>query len=152
MPVSRVVRIICYSAKGIPGHSLEKVNLMEDMGMEGDYHATGGERQLTVISQKAKDWIQAQEVEGFCFMKFKENIIIDGMFLENLPDQGKLIMGEVILELTPARKKCYAELCRLDQSHEDCALKREVRFAKVISGGIISVGMKVTVSDFYAIL
>ena len=38
MPVSRVVRIICYSAKGIPGHSLEKVNLMEDMGMEGDYH------------------------------------------------------------------------------------------------------------------
>ena len=148
MPVSRVVRIICYSAKGIPGHSLEKVNLMEDMGMEGDYHATGGERQLTVISQKAKDWIQAQEVEGFCFMKFKENIIIDGIFLENLSDRGKLVMGGVILELTPVRKKCYAELCKLDQNHANCVLNREVRFAKVTSGGDISVGMEVAVSDF----
>lgn len=65
MPVSRVVRIICYSAKGIPGHSLEKVNLMEDMGMEGDYHATGGERQLTVSLKRQKTGSRLRKSKDF---------------------------------------------------------------------------------------
>ena len=143
--MSRVERIICYSAKGMPGQSMEKVNLIKDCGMLGDYHATGGERQITLISIKAKDWILSQETEGLCFAKFNENIVVKDMILEALPEQAVLRIGEAVLELSPIRKKCYPQLCKLAQNKEECVMSQEVRFAKVITGGDISVEMDVVV-------
>ena len=143
--MSSVERIICYSAKGMPGQRLEKVRLIKDCGMHGDYHGTGRERQITLISQKAKDWMESQETKGLCFAKFHENIVIQDIILDDLSQQARLKIGEVVLELSPIRKKCFPELCELDQSISECLLVQEVRFAKVITGGDIAVGMKIVV-------
>lgn len=143
--MSSVERIICYSAKGIPGQRLEQVRLMKDCGMHGDYHAIGGDRQITLISQKAKDWMESQETKGLCFAKFHENIVIQDIILDDLSKQARLKIGEVVLELSPIRKECFPELCELDQSISECLLVQEVRFAKVITGGNIAVGMEIVV-------
>jgi len=127
----------------MPGLRLEKVRLIKDCGMHGDYHATGGERQITLISLKAKEWMHSQEIKGLCFAKFHENIVIKDIILEDLPQQGRLKIGEVVLELSPIRKKCFPELCDLDRSRSECMLVQEVRFAKVITGGDIAVGMEI---------
>lgn len=141
--MSRVGHITCYSAKGMPGQSMDRVTLVKDLGIEGDYHATGGDRQVTLISQKAKAWMQAQEVSGFCFAKFKENIVVEDLLLEGLPEEGELAVGEALLQLAPTRKTCHGKHCILKQEKEACMLIQEVRFARVTAGGIIVVGMEI---------
>ncbi len=145
--MSRVGHIICYSTKGMPGQSMDKVTLLKDLGIEGDYHATGGDRQVTLISQKAKGWMRAKEVPGFCFAKFKENIVVEDLLLEGLPEEGQLVVGEALLQLTPTRKTCYEKYCTLVHEKEVCKLIQEVRFARVKAGGVITVGMEIIVKE-----
>lgn len=144
--MSSVVHIICYSEKALPGQMLEKASLIKDCGMQGDYHATGGERQITLISKKTKDWMGFQKIKGVCFSKFHENILIEGIILEAMPDYARLEIGKAVLELSPIRKKCYPQLCELDQNKKECLLKQEVRFARVITGGDIATGMEIILS------
>lgn len=143
--MSSVERIVCYSAKGRPGQRLKQVRLIEDRGMQGDYHATGGDRQITLISQKAKDWMESQEIRGLCFYKYHENIVTDDFILDDLSQQARFKIGEAVLELSPIRKKCFPQFCELDQNKVECLLVQEVRFAKVITGGNIAVGMEIAI-------
>ena len=143
--MSRVEQLTSYSERGTKGNQLNEATLIKDQGMLGDCHATGGERQLTLISTKAKEWMKSSETKGLCFSKFHENIVIDEMSLETLQDDVKLKIGDALLELSSVRKKCYPELCKLAQNGEECLLKQEVRFAKVIKGGVVAVGMEVFV-------
>jgi len=113
--------------------------------MQGDYHAIGGERQLTLISSIAKDCMDSAETMGLCFSKFHENMVIDEMSLKTLTDAQRLKIGEAVLEVSSVRKKCYPELCKLALNGEECLLMKEVRFAKVITSGVVAVGMEVIV-------
>ncbi|MGB4588001.1 MAG: hypothetical protein WBI17_02050 [Clostridiaceae bacterium] len=144
--MSRVEQLTSYRERGLKGKQLDEVTLIKDIGMHGDYHATGGERQLTLISKKAKDWMHSPVTKGVCFSKFHENMVIEEMSLETLEDDAKLKIGDAMLELSPVRKKCYPEICKLAQEGAECFLMEEVRFAKVINGGKIAVGMEVLVS------
>lgn len=143
--MSRVEQLTSYSEKGSLGMQLEEMTLIKDLGMLGDCHAIGGERQLTLISSIAKDWMHSSEIKGLCFTKFHENVVIKEMSFETLPEGARLMIGETVIELSPVRKKCYPELCKLAQKGEECLLMQEVRFAKVIAGGEIAIRMEVIV-------
>lgn len=145
--MSSVERIICYSHKGLAGQELEKAEFIKDCGMQGDYHADGGDRQITILSKIAKEWMHGQKEEGFCFSKFRENLVVDGINFEKLPALSKLQIDEVILELSPVRKKCYSQFCHLGRSEENCILQNEIRFAKVVEGGILKKGAAVVIRD-----
>lgn len=141
--MSRVEQLTSYKEKGTEGNQLNEATLIKDQGMQGDCHAIGGERQLTLISKHAKDWLIFSETKGLCFSKFHENIVIDEISLDALPSTARLMIGEAVLELSSVRKKCYPESCKLAQNGEECLLMNEVRFAKVINGGKIRVGMEI---------
>lgn len=141
--MSRVEQLTSHKEKGMEGNQLKEATLIKDQGMLGDCHATGGERQLTLISKKAKEWMESSEIKGLCFSKFHENLVIDEISLDTLPSPSRLMIGEAVLELSSVRKKCYSEICTLAQNGEECLLMKEVRFAKVIHGGEIAVGMEV---------
>lgn len=143
--MSRVGQLTWYSEKGQSGKILDEATLEKDHGMLGDCHAMGGERQLTLISKSAKDWLNSSVTKGLCFEKFHENMELEEMSLETLKDHAKLKIGEAVLELSPVRKKCYPELCELAQEGTVCLLMQEVRFAKVITSGVVAVGMEVFV-------
>ena len=143
--MSRVEQLTSYREKGVKGNQLDEATLIKDQGMLGDCHATSGERQLTVISKKAKDWMNSSETKGLCFSKFHENLVIGEIGLDALPKPARLMIGKAVLELSPVRKKCYPEICKLAQNGEECLLMKEVRFAKVINGSVIAVGMEVLV-------
>lgn len=143
--MSRVEQLTSYSEKGQSGKLLSEATLLKDLGMQGDCHAIGGERQLTLISKKAKDWLNSSVTKGLCFTKFHENVVIKEMSFETLPEGARLMIGETVIELSPVRKKCYPELCKLAQKGKECLLMQEVRFAKVIAGGEIAIRMEVIV-------
>jgi cyclic pyranopterin phosphate synthase len=138
-----VEQLTSFSDKGTKGQQLAEATLIKDLGMQGDCHAIGGERQLTLISKKAKDWLNSSVTKGLCFTKFHENVVIKEMSFETLPDPQRFKIGEAVLELSSVRKKCYPELCKLAQKGEECLLMQEVRFAKVITSGVVAVGMEV---------
>jgi cyclic pyranopterin phosphate synthase len=133
-----------YSAKGTPGKELSEVRLNENLGLEGDFHAQGGDRQVSLLCAETKDLLVQQKEKGLCFSRFKENITIRGI------DCGLLRLGTrleagAVLEITGETKSCYEE-CSLYKAGKRCPLSGMSLFAKVIKGGIMRVGDKVAVS------
>jgi len=122
--------------KGSDGIELERAMLYKGQGMNGDYHADGGDRQLTLLGSVAKDWMSKEAIKGFCFTKLKENICIKGS-IENLSAGMQIKLCNAIIEITPPCKKCYPDICKLKAKHGDCLLIKELRFAKVIKSGEI---------------
>ncbi len=132
-----------YPVKKEPAVEEQELVLKDNFGIEGDHHADGGERQISLVTVSEKEWMNAQEVKGFCFKKYKENILLDGVSLADCREGDMLVCGEVVLELTGSIKSCHPELCKLAVEEGKCILAGSSRFARVKCGGTIHTGMKV---------
>lgn len=112
---------------GIPKLEVGAIKLLENLGVEGDYHA--GEfvrhrylaekdptrpnvRQVLIIDTAILRYLAGQGIEllpGW----MGENIIIDGVSIMTLPIGTRLEIGEAIVELAEIRNPCY----QLDDMH-----------------------------------
>ena len=138
-----IKRLFKYPVKKEPALEVQELILKENHGIEGDHHADGGERQVSLVTVSEKEWMDAQEVKGFCFKKYKENILLDGVSLAECREGDLLDFGEAVLEMTGSIKSCHPELCKLAGKEGKCILAGSSRFAKVKKGGIIKTGMQV---------
>ena len=145
-----IERIRVYSTKGDAGKDLAEARFIEDMGLEGDFHAIGGERQLTLL---LSDYSQAvgrddsagqkeQEPMGLCVFRFKENICIRGIAPDVLRPGMRLEAGEAVLEISGETKHCHEE-CALHQAGKPCSLAGRNLFAKVLKGGVVRKGDRI---------
>ena len=140
----KIVALMRYPEKKAPAVMEDKLTLKQDFGIEGDHHADGGERQISLLTVAEKEWMQAQEVKGFCFKKYKENILLDVISLSDCKQGDLLTCEEVVLELTSSIKSCHPELCSLVNEGK-CILAGSSRFAKVKCGGSLCVGMSAAI-------
>jgi MOSC domain-containing protein YiiM len=140
----KIVSLMRYPEKKAPAVVEKELILKQDFGIEGDHHADGGERQISLLTLKEKEWMQNQEVKGFCFKKYKENILLDGISLSECKKGDLIKCGDVVLELTSSIKSCHPELCSLVNEGK-CILAGSSRFAKVNCGGTIGVGMSAAI-------
>jgi MOSC domain-containing protein YiiM len=119
---------VCKKAEpGLPKLEVNGIQLIENYGVEGDYHA--GEfvrhrylakkdptrpnlRQVLLIDTKILADITTQDIHLEPGM-MGENMIIDGIGLMALPIGTQIEIGEVLLELTEVRNPCY----QLDEMH-----------------------------------
>ncbi len=138
-----IKKLFRYPVKKEPAVEEQELILKENFGIEGDHHADGGERQISLITVSEKNWMNAQEIKGFCFKKYKENILLDGASLANCKEGDLLVCGEAVLEMTGSIKSCHPELCKLAGEEGKCILAGSSRFAKVKQGGTIKTGMQV---------
>ena len=138
----KVVSLMRYPEKKAPAVMEEEMTFVNSQGIEGDHHADGGECQISLLTVQEKEWMQEQEEKGFCFKKYKENILLDGVALSACKQGDLLICGDVILELTSTIKSCHRSLCKMAEKG-NCILAGSSRFAKVNKGGKIRVGMDV---------
>jgi cyclic pyranopterin phosphate synthase len=132
-----------YSAKGMPGKELSEARLNENLGLEGDFHAKGGDRQVSLLCAETRGLLIQQKERGLCFSRFKENITIRGIDHGLLRSGARLEAGAV-LEITEETKSCHEE-CSIYEAGKRCHLSGMSLFVKVIKGGIIRVGDKVTI-------
>lgn len=148
----RIKKLSIYPEKGAKAVSVEEVILLEGKGIQGDFHADGGERQISLLTEEKKKWMEAQEIKGFCFRKYKENILLESVSGEETTEgeteiktrPGNLLeTGEAVLELTECLKTCHRELCDLAKAGKPCLLAGGHSFAKVKKGGIVRTGMTV---------
>ena len=137
-----IAKISVYSEKGSAGAELAEARLIENSGLEGDFHATGGERQLSLLLAGSRDELAEQREKGLCFSRFRENICIRGLATDVLRSGARLKAGEAVLEITGETKHCHEE-CVLYKAGKPCSLAGQSLFAKVLKSGIIRAGDRI---------
>jgi len=146
---AKIVGLTRYRKKGEPGEPLNEINLLEGLGVEGDFHQ-GGEKQISLLSLEARLWIDEQimqEKKGLCFARFRENILIEGL-PEDLKSGGLLRVGDVVLRISERGKRCY-DACALFSEKMPCRLSRSVAFAAVEQGGTICIGDVISIDKTF---
>ena len=133
---SIVVTITIYPAKGKSGIEQTEAHLIENKGLEGDFHAVGGDRQLSLLVTETQHTITGQTEKGLCFSRYRENITITGIDTAVLRPGVRLLIGEAVIEITGEMKHCHVE-CSLYETGKRCPLAGMNLFAKVVKTGII---------------
>ena len=110
---------------------LEKAKLATLDAKESDNIAEPGETEKAIIEPA---------IEG----TFGENILVSGIDLRQLPVGSTLTAGAVILKLSQIGKECHSH-CQIFHRVGDCIMPREGVFATVEQGGVLSLGMPITV-------
>jgi len=145
-----IERIKVYTVKGEAGGEVPEARLIENIGLEGDRHAKGGERQVSVLLSEYRAQISNQTEQGLCFSRFKENISIHSLDPASIKPGIRLEAGEsgqqAVLEITGETKHCHEE-CALYEAGKPCPLAGQNLFAKVLKSGVIRVGDGVTVKN-----
>jgi len=134
-----VAKIRAYPAKGEAGRELTEGKFIENLGLEGDFHASGGDRQVSLyfIYEDRADPNPA--ATKLCFSRYSENITIVGIDASVIKSGMFLSSADVVLEITGETKHCHEE-CELFKAGEKCSLADLNLFARVVKGGIIRIG------------
>ena len=129
----RGVKATCVSKERGQKTEVSEINLIKDLGVEGDFHAKGGERQVSLLACES---IHKMEEKGLKLKNgaFGENIITEGIDLLSLKIGQRLKIGEAEIEITKIGKECK-ERCAIYYQTGDCIMPREGIFAKVIKNG-----------------
>lgn len=134
----RVTGIQTKASKGLPMVSREAVLLIENTGLEGNYHS-GGSRQVSLVASEALEALSPLEGAGLCLEKYAANLITEALDYVLLRPGDRLLAGDAVLELTEVGKPCHFE-CALFQQKSVCPLTAMSAFAIVIKGGKLQVG------------
>jgi cyclic pyranopterin monophosphate synthase len=136
-----VVKIRAYSAKREAGREQNEGKFIENIGLEGDFHASGGDRQISLffLEDRADPNLAATKL---CYSRYNENITIMGIDASIIQSGMLLSSGDVVLEITEATKHCHDE-CELFKAGETCSLAGLNLFARVVKGGTIRVGDRI---------
>lgn len=137
---ARVTGLYLARQRKAPRESVEEVELVAEHGVRGDAYAGPGARQLVFFETRAREALEAALADGLCYARFHENVRVADLELAALEPGDRLWLGEAMVEITSARKRCYAE-CPLGP--DDCAIRGRVAFARVVTGGRVSVGTEV---------
>lgn len=140
------IKAVCISEKrGTVKKNIGSCHVIENYGLEKDAHAGNWHRQVSLLSyEKIEDFKKkgAPVEEG----SFGENLIVEGFDLKTLPIGTRFQCNDVILELTQIGKECHSG-CEIYKLMGDCIMPREGTFAKVLQGGIISVGDTISIIE-----
>ncbi|MCL1802264.1 MAG: hypothetical protein FWG30_01300 [Eubacteriaceae bacterium] len=134
----KIAGLTIFKKKGEAGSPSSEMNLVEGLGVEGDFHQ-GGEKQITLLSVETRNWIQAQQKKGLCFARFSENILIDGLPLDEIKPGDGIFVGNAVLRISPQTKPCFDE-CPLFSGGTPCRLSGRAIFAMVEQSGTIHIG------------
>ncbi len=137
------IAAICISKqRGTQKEPVPSARLLPDYGMEGDAHAGNWHRQVSLLSlEKIKEFQKrGADVD---YGAFGENLVVEGIDFASLPVGSRLQAGEVLLEITQIGKACHQH-CAIYHAVGDCIMPREGVFARVIHGGVLEVGMELS--------
>lgn len=135
----KISNILIYEKKGAAPVFRGSCEVTVEQGMDGDWHGSDSKRQISILPAEVRN----SQKDGFCLKKFKENIQTEGMDFSEISSGAYLKMSGTVLQITGAFKKCYPELCDLAKSGQECPLRNQAVFAKVVKGGRLQVGESV---------
>jgi MOSC domain-containing protein YiiM len=141
----RIHAVSVSDRKGVVKQNVPQARLLVEHGLEGDAHAEGGIRQVSLLSL---DSIEKMIAAGANVKPgdFAENLTIAGLEVMTLPVGTRLKVGEVELEITQIGKTCHAG-CAIRKLVGDCVMPREGVFVRVLTEGVVKPGDVIEVTD-----
>ncbi|OQX20866.1 MAG: MOSC domain-containing protein [Candidatus Altiarchaeales archaeon A3] len=140
---SEVISVNISKEKGTKKQPVEFVGVIENFGIKGDSHAGNWHRQVSLLAiesiEKAQKW--GLDVSSG---DFAENITTEGINLPALPIGTKIKINDVVLEVTQIGKTCH-DKCDIFKKVGKCIMPTEGIFTKVLKGGIIKKGDKISI-------
>ncbi len=123
----------------------EEVNELELCltGIVGESERASTNRQITLISKPALDWMASEGSKSICGTKFKANLHIDTTLKDlKIGDRVQIKGNEIdtgfpVIEITGVGKKCYPDICKAFDSDKICILQDEIRFGRIVKEGKI---------------
>jgi MOSC domain-containing protein YiiM len=136
--MGRLIAVAVGDRPGLRKRPVELGRLLADHGLEGDRHAGRGPRQLSLLDSAVLDALgSAGGTVGPG--ELGENLLVEGVPLDELRPGTKLRVGSAIVEITEVRP-----LCRSVHEVDPRALKvmvdRPGRMARVIRSGVVRPG------------
>lgn len=125
--------------KGTVKHPVPAATLLPDYGIEGDAHAGGWHRQVSLLAEESVEEMRARGVEGLTHGIFAENLTTKGIELFTLPVGTLLRVGAAVLEVTQIGKECHKG-CEIFKKAGMCVMPTKGIFARVRTGGVIQPG------------
>ena len=143
---ARVVAVSTSAKKGVVKHNIAECRLLVEHGLEGDAHAEGGKRQVSLLALESIEKMRAAGAD----VKpgdFAENITTRGIAVDALPIGTHLKVGEEAeLVVTQIGKACHKG-CAIRDLVGDCIMPREGIFARVVKSGSVRPGDIIEVLD-----
>ena len=145
--MAKVVAVCTSKKKGIRKQSIAEGQFKEEHGLVGDAHAgVVPNRQVSLLALESIDKMRGLGLELHPG-DFAENITIEGMDICKLPVGTRLSIGEdVLLEISQIGKECHTA-CAIRRQVGQCIMPKEGVFARVLKGGRIRPGDKVSIGE-----
>jgi molybdopterin adenylyltransferase len=139
------VKAICISSeKGQRKCPVDHAWLQESLGIEGDAHAGQWHRQVSLLAAEDIESLR-QKLPDIQPGDFAENIIIEGLGLQNIGLGSRLRIGSnAELMVTQLGKTCHSP-CRIFHLTGDCIMPRRGVFARVVGSGHIAAGEQIEI-------
>jgi len=138
-----IVAVSISMKKGERKTPVASVELKENHGIVGDAHSGEWHRQVSLLALES---IHKMQKLGLTVGvgDFAENVTTEGIDLVSLPIGTRLALGESLLEVTQIGKECHTR-CAIYYQAGDCVMPKEGIFARVIRGGVVRSGDRVSV-------
>lgn len=138
--MGKVLAICISEKKGTLKTEIKEGKFIEDFGLEGDAHAGKWHRQVSLLSFEKIDEFRNKggDVD---FGAFGENLVVEGLDLQNIKIGDIIEFENVVLEVTQIGKKCH-DKCAIFYQVGECIMPKNGVFTKVIKGGNIKIEEK----------
>lgn len=139
---------ICVSEKkGTRKTPVNSACFIANHGIQGDAHAGSGHRQVSLLASEDIEAMRARGLPDLTAGAFAENLIVTGVPLGELGLGSRIRLGnEAELEISQRGKVCHTRCAIYDQVG-DCVMPRLGLFARVVKGGVVSVGDSVAIAE-----
>lgn len=128
-------KIQIFKEKDLPGEELQKAYTVEGHGIYGDRHCMDAEKPISISDETLEKWINEQEYKGLCFRRFKTNLILENLSQLDVKVGDKIKIGDTVLEISGAYKKCFKEGCEIYENSVPCRLPGNMLFAVSLDSG-----------------
>lgn len=137
--MGRIVAVCLSSRKGDKKKPVAAGRLVKGRGLEGDVHAEGGIRQVSLLARESAVTLEAKGLKTDPG-DFAENLATEGIDVASLLVGTRLAVGRRgLLEITQIGKECH-DRCSIFRQVGDCVMPRKGVFARVVRGGQVRAG------------
>ncbi len=136
MNIGHILSINVSDKKGTIKKPVNKV-IVDKNGIINDAHYGTPHRYVSFLS--VEDIRNFEQIYGkkINYGEFAENITTQDIDLSQLKLLDKLIINNIIFEITQIGKKCHGEKCEIFKTTGDCIMPKKGLFARVIGSGEI---------------
>lgn len=144
--MKKIVSIAVSKKKGTRKVQVDESLVIADYGLEGDAHAGAWHRQVSFLSSESIEKARESGLD-VTFGDFAENIATKGIDWLKIPLGTNVRLGDsVLVEVTQIGKECHTK-CAIYYMAGDCIMPKEGIFARVLTGGTIKCGDRITIEE-----